>query len=141
MTVRIVPFCWSNLNTFFPADFVPVNINDLIEYNLRHSEFRRLASVISGDGTTIGICGYHHVGPSNLEVFLWPCKNLKKYAREILWAMREMTDILSKQYDRVQMAVLEHNKKWAEKLGFEYESTAKKYLGNMDHFIYVKVGK
>lgn len=137
MTARIVPFELEHLNTFTPESAIP-GIYEICKFNLANRQFRTLGSVFVGN-ECIALCGTHAINKDCLEVFQIPGVNIKKHGKAVVWAMKTMTDILIKDRDRLQMPVLEKNRKWAEVLGFKFEGIVEKYLDGKDHYMYVKV--
>lgn len=137
MTARVVPFEMGHLNTFVAESPIP-GFEEICEFNLANPHFRNLGSVFVGN-ECIAICGTHAINKDCLEVFQVPGVNIKKHPRAIIWAMTTMTDILARERARIQMPVLEKNRKWAEAIGFKFEGIVEKYLDGKDHYMYVKV--
>lgn len=135
--LKVDPFQMSDLDYFQPLNFEG-DLASACAYSLDNPNMRNLATMRAPSGVVIALVGTHTINRDCLEVFLIPSRILHKYAKEVIKSLRVLISVLLSSVVRVQMPVLEHNRKWAETLGFEYEGVVKKYFGCEDHFMYVK---
>lgn len=109
------------------------------EFNLAHPEFRRMFSMKSGD-IMVAIIGASLISEGVWEGWIFTGSEVKKYAKSLVREARDFSDwALSVDIHRLQIAVLEENRKWAESIGFQFESIVKNYHSKKDHFMYIKV--
>jgi hypothetical protein len=116
---------------------------DLIEgfkFNLQYPQFRRMYALKSGD-YMVAIIGASYISKGVWEGYVFTCADIHKYAKSLVREARDFSD-WAFQWDvhRLQIAVLDENRKWAEAIGFQFESIVKNYHSNKDHFMYIKVG-
>lgn len=139
MMFKAEVFNLSHLDNFDPQD-VGFDVKKTLTFALDYPEIRQVISFIK-DSKTIFICGLSFISEGIWEAWLIPCKDIKKYAKETVRSMRDFTDWLFDHHSahRIQIAVLEHNKKWASAIGFQFESIVKKYHKGVDHYMYTKV--
>ena len=108
------------------------NPNRLL-FSLIHSETKKVYA----------LCGMNVLRPGTVEVWSIRGKDFDEYKFNYFKILRRFihNDILSEvsEIDRVEIGIRCDEPelfKWAEKLGGEYECTAKKYCKGIDHRVY-----
>lgn len=109
-------------------------------FNLEHPLFRRMFTMKDENDYVIAIIGASYISKGVWEGWVFPCSDVRKYAKSLVREVRDFSDwALTLDIHRLQIAVLEENRKWAESIGFQFESIVKNYHSNKDHFMYIKV--
>lgn len=109
-------------------------------FNLELPQLRRCYA-FKKDGYTVAILGGSWISNGVWEVWLFPAADVQNYAKSLVRELKDFTDwVFTRDVHRLQMAVLEQNKKWAQAIGFQFEGIVKNYHSNKDHFMFIKVG-
>jgi hypothetical protein len=141
MTLEAIPTTPEHIK-YFESQEVGLDVKITLSDCMNSPTVRPMMSFMDGD-YVVFVCGLSFISEGVWEAWLIPSKRLHNYAKATVRAMREFTDWLLTDYPahRIQIAVLQENKKWAESIGFQFESIVKKYHRGLDHFMYVKVGE
>lgn len=117
------------------------NIEECLDLAMKYPDIRPMMTFSNQDNKAVFICGMSHISPGVWEAWLIPGNLLKTHAKEAVKTLKEFTDwVLDNNHaHRVQIAVLENNKKWAQALGFQFEAIVKNYHSNKDHYMFIKV--
>jgi hypothetical protein len=126
--------------TMFDHKDVGIDVKKSLNFSLQHPDIRPMMSFFS-ENTLVFICGLSYISEGVWEAWLIPGTNIKNFSKATVRTMRDFTNWLLTDFDahRLQIAVLDENVKWAEALGFQFESIVKNYHSRKDHFMYVKV--
>lgn len=137
--LKVTELQLSDLDSFNRADR-----EDLIEdvkFNLGFPQFRRMYAMKDGE-TLVAIIGASYISKGVWEGYVFTCDDIHKYAKRLVREARDFSDwAFEWDVHRLQIAVLEENRKWAEAIGFQFEGIVKNYHSNKDHFMYIKVGQ
>ncbi len=110
------------------------------EFNFEYPHFRRMFKMTDGEHM-VAIIGATLISQGVWEGWVFPCQEIKKYAKRLVRETKDFSDwALTQDIHRLQIAVLEENRKWAESIGFQFEGIVKNYHSKKDHFMYIKVG-
>lgn len=134
-------FHMEHLKGFAAVGIGQEDLEQSMEFNLNYPHFRSALTLLDDQGETIALFGKNQISNGVVEVWLIPSTKVKEHAKSIVKAFKTIIDITLQEshIHRVQMAVLESHRKWAETLGFEYEGVVKNYHDNKDHYMYIKV--
>lgn len=129
-----------HIEDLYPED-VGFDVSLALETSFKYPDIRPMMTFLNKDNLPVFICGLSQISPGLWEAWLIPGKRLKDHALSTIKTLRDFTDwVLDNDHaHRLQIAVLDHNVKWAQALGFHFESIVKNYHSNKDHFMYVKV--
>lgn len=117
------------------------SIMESAAFNIAHPEFRRMFSMKTESGYLVAVIGASYISQGVWEGWVFPCADVRKYAKRLVRETKDFSDwALTLDIHRLQIAVLEENRKWAESIGFQFESIVKNYHSKKDHFMYIKVG-
>jgi len=140
MTLKAIVTNKEHVDIFDPQE-VGFNVPDALYFSLDYPSIRPMMSFFNDVGDIVFICGLSYISEGVWEAWLIPSKRLHNYAKASVRALSDFTNWVLEHFNahRVQIAVLDENKKWAEALGFQFESIVKKYHSGKDHSMYVKV--
>jgi hypothetical protein len=97
-------------------------------------------AIMSPNNDVVGIIGGSIISKGVWEGWFYLGKKGSKYAKSLVRTCRHFSDlVVEHDVHRLQIAVLDEYKKWAESLGFQFESVVKNYHRNLDHTMYVKL--
>lgn len=138
-SLRVESLTLEEVKKFNTVDLPTVLRN--MEFNIEFPEFRRMFGMFSGD-YLVAIIGASLISKGVWEGWVITCSDVKKYAKRLVREAKLFSDWALSLDDihRLQIAVLEENRKWAESIGFQFEGIVKNYHNNKDHFMYIKVG-
>lgn len=116
-------------------------------FNFRFPEFRRMFKLTDpGNDKIVAVIGASLISKGVWEGWVFTGPDVKKYAKRLVKEVRDFSDWALTDgsnhgpgIHRLQIAVLEENRKWAEAIGFQFEGIVKNYHSNKDHFMYIKV--
>jgi hypothetical protein len=140
MMLKAQPTTKEHIDLLDPED-VGFDVSLALETAFKYPDIRPMMTFLNNENAPVFVCGLSQISPGLWEAWLIPSKILKKHALSAVKTLREFTDwvIDNNHAHRLQIAVLEHNVKWAQALGFHFECIVKNYHSNRDHFMYVKV--
>lgn len=116
------------------------DVSHELQFALDNLNIRMAFSVLDQVGTVIGVLGASYIGVGIWEGWFYPSIHVHKHPRALVKTSQEFSRlIVEKDMHRLQIAVLDSHRKWAESIGFQFEGIVKKYHGNKDHFMYIKV--
>jgi RimJ/RimL family protein N-acetyltransferase len=139
MTIKVSALELEDLYTFNNVD--RASLIESAKFNLEHPHFRRMFSMKDDKGYLVAVIGASYISKGVWEGWIFPCADVGKYAKRLVREVKDFSDwALTLDIHRLQIAVLEPNKKWAESIGFQFESIVKNYHSNKDHFMYIKAG-
>lgn len=135
MTIKVSELTLEDAYKFSSCEIFRKNM----EFNLSIPELRRSFS-FNKDGEILAILGGSWISQGVWEVWLYAGESKHKFAKSLVREVKDFTDwVITQDVHRLQMAVLEENRKWAQAIGFQFESIVKNYHSKKDHFMFTKV--
>lgn len=139
MILKATPTNEDHLRNFSPKE-KGLDVFSYLSKSLEYPEIRPMMSFSDKD-KIVFICGLSFISEGVWEAWLIPSDIITKYKKSVVRTMKDFIEWVFNfmPVHRIQIAVLEENKKWAQSIGFSFESLAKMYHNKKDHYIYTKV--